>query len=128
MELYVHEKPVATPPRRDLSSHSLRLRLARAVAQGIQTGVITGVINSADGLSLPGVTVTATSPNLQGPRSGVTDANGVYYLRGLTPGLYLVTFEIPSFQAASREDVEVNAGATRDGRRDDVAGGRHRDR
>src|SRR5690349_14298983 len=55
------------------------------LAQTVQTGVITGVINSADGLSLPGVTVTATSPNLQGPRTAVTDANGVYYLRGLTP-------------------------------------------
>jgi hypothetical protein len=81
-----------------------------ARAQGIQTGVITGAIESTDGLSLPGVTVTATSPNLQGPRSAVSDANGVYYLRGLTPGLYLVVFDIPSFQAASREDVEVNAG------------------
>ena len=81
-----------------------------ALAQGIQTGVITGVINSADGLSVPGVTVTATSPNLQGPRSAVTDENGVYYIRGLTPGLYTVAFEIPSFQAAAREDVEVNAG------------------
>ena len=81
-----------------------------APGQGIQTGVITGVITSPDGLSLPGVTVTATSPNLQGVRSSVTDANGVYYLRGLTPGLYLVTFETPSFQAASREDIEVNAG------------------
>src|SRR5687768_4658176 len=81
-----------------------------AVAQTVQTGVITGVINSADGLSLPGVTVTATSPNLQGPRTAVTDGNGVYYLRGLTPGPYHVAFEIPSFQASSRENVEVNAG------------------
>jgi hypothetical protein len=81
-----------------------------ARAQGIQTGVITGTIASMDGLSLPGVTVTATSPNLQGPRSAVSDANGVYYLRGLTPGPYLVTFEIPSFQTVSRADVEVNAG------------------
>ena len=108
------KSPSSTPPDRDwcflLSSPPSRPRLR----QGIQTGVITGVITSTDGLSLPGVTVTATSPNLQGPRSAVTDANGVYYLRGLTPGLYLVTFEIPSFQAASREDVEVNAGGTRD--------------
>ena len=81
-----------------------------AVGQTVQTGVITGVINSADGLSLPGVTVTATSPNLQGPRTAVTDGNGVYYLRGLAPGLYHVAFEIPSFQASSRENVEVNAG------------------
>jgi hypothetical protein len=81
-----------------------------ARAQGIQTGVITGTVASMDGLSLPGVTVTATSPNLQGPRSAVSDANGVYYLRGLSPGPYLVTLEIPSFQTVSREDVEVNAG------------------
>ena len=89
MELYVHEKPVATPPARDrafsLSSPPFRPR----VAQGIQTGVITGVITRQTVCPLPGVTVTATSPNLQGPRSAVTDANGVYYLRGLTPGLYL---------------------------------------
>jgi hypothetical protein len=65
--------------------------VAPALAQSVQTGVITGVINTADGLSLPGVTVTATSPNLQGPRTAVTDANGVYYLRGLAPGLYHVT-------------------------------------
>jgi len=89
---------------------SLVASVPPALAQGVQTGVITGVITSADGLSLPGLTVTATSPNLQGPRSAVTDANGVYYLRGLTPGLYVVTYEIPSFQTASREDVEVNAG------------------
>jgi hypothetical protein len=89
---------------------SLVASVPPALAQGVQTGVITGVITSDDGLSLPGVTVTATSPNLQGPREAVTDANGVYYLRGLTPGLYLVTFDIPSFQAAPRENVEVNAG------------------
>jgi hypothetical protein len=89
---------------------SLVASVPPALAQGVQTGVITGVIASADGLSLPGVTVIATSPNLQGPREAVTDANGVYYLRGLTPGLYLVAFDLPSFQAASREDVEVNAG------------------
>jgi hypothetical protein len=47
-----------------------------AGAQGIQTGVITGIVDSMDGLALPGVTVIATSPNLQGPRSAVTDANG----------------------------------------------------
>ena len=98
------------PPLLGLCLLSLVASVQPALGQGVQTGVITGVITSADSLSLPGVTITATSPNLQGPRSAVTDANGVYYIRGLTPGLYSVTFEIPSFQAASREDVEVNAG------------------
>src|SRR4051794_37437380 len=39
-----------------------------AWAQGVQTGTITGTVQSADGLSLPGVTVTAASPSLQGQR------------------------------------------------------------
>jgi hypothetical protein len=34
-------------------------------AQGLQTGVMTGVVTSADTLPLPGVTVTAVSPALQ---------------------------------------------------------------
>ena len=61
-----------------------------ARAQGVQTGIITGVVQSADGLSLPGVTVTVASPALQGQRVGVTDVNGVYSLKGLPAGTYYV--------------------------------------
>src|SRR5688572_23062708 len=81
-----------------------------AHGQGLQTGVIAGVIESADGAPLPGVTVTATSPNLQGSRTVATDTNGVYVVRGLPPGVYDVVYEIPSFQAASRGGVQVTAG------------------
>jgi len=84
--------------------------VAPALAQGVQTGTIAGVVDSVDRVPLPGVTVTATSPNLQGPRIAVSDANGVYYIRGLTPGPHQVTFEIPGFQSASRDDVQVTAG------------------
>jgi hypothetical protein len=85
-----------------------------AFAQGVQNGTITGTVQSADGLSLPGVTVTATSPAMQGQRSTVTDVNGVYFIKGLPPGTYSVTFEISSFKPATRENVDVNVGSTAD--------------
>ena len=46
---------------------------ATAFAQGVQTGTIRGVVKDQQGLATPGVTVTVTSPALQGPRSVVTD-------------------------------------------------------
>src|SRR5687767_1268330 len=81
-----------------------------AVGQGVQTGTISGVVQSSDSLPLPGVTVVATSPSLQGERLAVSDENGVYYLRGLTPGTYRVSFDISGFQPAAREDISVGVG------------------
>jgi hypothetical protein len=83
-----------------------------AYAQGVQTGTITGTVHSADGLSLPGATVTASSPALQGQRSAVTDVNGVYFIKGLPAGTYTVAFEIQSFKLVTRENVVVNVGGT----------------
>ena len=83
-----------------------------AYAQGAQTGTITGTVQSADGLSLPGATVTATSPALQGVRSAVTDVNGVYVIKGLPPGRYTVAFEMPSFRPATNETVDLTVGGT----------------
>ena len=51
---------------------------APGFAQGVQTGTIRGTVKDQQGLAVPGVTVTATSPALQGSRSTVTDADGLY--------------------------------------------------
>jgi Carboxypeptidase regulatory-like domain len=83
-----------------------------SAAQGVQTGTITGTVQSNDGLSLPGATVTASSPVLQGERRAITDVNGVFFLRGLPAGLYDVRFEISSFEPARRENVVVSVGGT----------------
>ena len=85
-----------------------------AFAQGVQTGTITGTVQSADGLSLPGVTVTASSPAQQGQRTAVTDVNGVYFLRGLPAGVYSVNFDMPSFKPMKRDNVNVTVGGTVD--------------
>ncbi|HEY8020743.1 MAG TPA: TonB-dependent receptor [Thermoanaerobaculia bacterium] len=63
-----------------------------ALAQN-PTGKLSGHVTN-DGKPLPGVTVTASSPNLQGTRSAVTSANGDYFFASLPPGEYSVTFEL----------------------------------
>ncbi|MBE3133994.1 MAG: TonB-dependent receptor, partial [Acidobacteria bacterium] len=81
------------------------------MAQGIQTGMLTGSARDADKLVLPGVTVTVTSPALQGPRTTVTDGNGRYVLRGLPPGRYQVSFEMSGMKTVN-EMVTVELGRT----------------
>jgi hypothetical protein len=87
---------------------------APALSQSAQTGTISGIVRSSDNETLPGVTVTATSPDLQGERIAVSDANGVYLLRGLPPGGYRVDFSIPGFQTVVRGEVQVRAGGVID--------------
>ena len=68
-----------------------------AFAQGVQTGTIRGTVQDQQGLAMPGVTVTATSTALQGPRTTVTEADGNYTLAALPAGQYTVTFELTGF-------------------------------
>jgi hypothetical protein len=73
------------------------------LAQGVPTGTLSGRVSDPDGLSLPGVTVTARSPALQGPRSATTSPNGDYLIPFLPAGDYTVTFEIAGFQPLKRK-------------------------
>lgn len=99
--------------KRSLLAIAFLIALAgSALAQGVQTGTITGTVQSADGLSLPGVTVTVSSPALQGVRTAVADLNGVYIIRGLPAGDYTVAFELSSFKSVTKENVTVNVGGT----------------
>src|SRR5882672_10891572 len=70
----------------------LLLVAAGAFAQGT-TGALTGTVSQA-GANLPGVTVTVSSPKLQGTRTTVTNENGDYNFSALTPGVYKVTFSL----------------------------------
>jgi Carboxypeptidase regulatory-like domain len=81
-----------------------------ARAQGVQTGTLTGIVQSTDGLSLPGVSVTATSPSLQGQRTAVTDVNGVYFIKGLPAGTYSLKFNIQSVQTATADSIVLVLG------------------
>lgn len=82
-----------------------------ASGQGNPTGNITGKVTDPDGLMLPGVTVTAASPALQGVKTAVTSENGDYIIPFLPPGDYTVTFELSGFQSSQRS-VAVVIGET----------------
>src|SRR5690242_15330450 len=66
------------------------------------TGTIRGHVSDPQGLPLPGVTVSATSPNLQGVRTAVTSENGDFVLTVLPPGTYTVAFDLSGFQRLER--------------------------
>ena len=80
-----------------------------AAAQGRQTGTIRGTLLDAQGLVLPGVTVTVRSDAMQGVRTTVTDINGNYRILALPPGEYRVFFELSGF-AAIVETATVSLG------------------
>ena len=80
----------------------LTLSAAMASAQ-VPTGTISGRVTDTSGGVLPGVTVTASSPNLQGPREVVTSASGDYVLALLPPGTYTLEFVLTGFQAVKTE-------------------------
>ena len=81
----------------------------RAAAQDT-TGTISGQIVDAQGLVLPGVTVTASGP--QGIKTTVTDGEGRFTLAFLTPGSYAVHVELQGFTPIDRPDVQVRLGQT----------------
>ncbi len=71
---------------------------------------ITGVVRDASGGVLPGVTVEASSPALiEGSKTAVTDANGLYRIVDLRPGPYTVTFTLQGFSSLKREGIQLPA-------------------
>ena len=86
---------------------SLLVAGAPAFAQGIPTATVTGKV-LGEGLGLPGVTVTAKSPNLQGSRSTTTGGSGDYAFVNVPPGEYRIVFAMSGFQTVTR-DVKLSA-------------------
>ena len=84
---------------------------ARVVAQET-TGTLSGRIADAQGLALPGVTVTVTGS--QGAKTTTTDGQGRFTVPFLTPGAYVVHVELQGFNPVDRPDVQVRLGQTVD--------------
>ena len=93
-----------------LFAAALLLLAGQAWAQN-PTGTLTGRVNDEDGGALPGVTVTAESPSLQGTRTTTTEGNGAYKLAFLPPGVYQVSYALEGFNTSVRE-VKMSAAQT----------------
>ncbi|MCY4628375.1 MAG: carboxypeptidase regulatory-like domain-containing protein [Acidobacteria bacterium] len=75
-------------------------------------GRLEGAASDAQGLVLPGVTVTLESEELVAPRSATTDVDGSYRFAQLVGGSYNMTFELGGFQTVVFEDITVVGGST----------------
>ena len=85
---------------------------ATTAGQGNPTGTISGHVADSAGLSVPGATVTVSSPVLQGVRTATTSANGDYIIPFLPAGDYDVTVELQGFQTVKRPKVGVKMAET----------------
>ena len=90
------------------------LTLVSTVAFAQLTASLTGTVTTG-GTGLPGVTVTISSPNMQGARTTVTGDGGGYSFSGIPPGEYTVRFELEGMQTATRR---VQVGVGQSGRAD----------
>jgi hypothetical protein len=86
------------------------LPVALGLASGAfaQSGEIDGVVKDAQGLVLPGVTVTLTGEAVIGSQTAVTLADGTYRFRALRPASYNVSYELAGFQTLNREGIIVS--------------------
>ena len=86
------------------------VNVSPAAAQETPAGII-GRVTDASGGVLPGVSVTATSPSLQGPQViDVTNEKGEFRLTPLPIGTYDVSYALSGFQTVRREGLRLTTG------------------
>jgi hypothetical protein len=79
-------------------------------AQTTDRSGIEGSVTDESGAAMPGVTVVAASPALQGRQTSVvTDGQGRYRFQALPGGLYDLTFELTGFATVRRPGVRLDA-------------------
>ena len=90
---------------------TLELALATGVARAqTETGRISGTVSDPQGMTTPGVTVTATAGATGAVRTTVTDSSGKFVLANLLPAAYNVRFQLSGFKT-SNTSVVVRVGA-----------------
>src|SRR5262249_15480938 len=80
---------------------TLALIPARTLFAQETTSSITGHVVDAQGLAVPGATVTITGP--QGAKTVTSDSQGTFSVPFLTPGTYTVRSELKGFRPAERK-------------------------
>ena len=97
--------------RNRMSAFVVALLVMAGVASAQETtGTLAGRLADAQGLVVPGATVTVTGP--QGAKNFVSDAEGRFSAPFLTPGQYDVRAELQGFKAVDVKGVTVSLGQT----------------
>src|SRR6476646_10997571 len=74
------------------------------------TGTVKWRVVDAQGLAVPGVTVTAAGP--QGSKTTVSDSEGRFNIPFLTPGTYDIRAELSGFKVVEQKAAQVGLGQT----------------
>jgi outer membrane receptor protein involved in Fe transport len=90
------------------------LLLSASAASAQTTGRIIGTIKDPQGAVLPGATVTASSPALQGEQTQVTDQDGSFRFLSLPVGRYVIKVDLSGFRTIEQPDVQVGLDRTVD--------------
>ena len=83
-----------------------------AASAQIDMGSLRGYVKDEQGGALPGVTVTASGPQIIAPVVGATDDSGYYRLLNLPPGTITLTADLTGFAPYRREGIRMRAGST----------------
>src|SRR5262245_341266 len=83
----------------------------RSVEAQFSRGSIYGAVSDANGLVVPGVTVTLTSPALLRPEVVVSNESGTYRFPTLEPGEYTLTAELTGFRTFKQEAIAIAGGS-----------------
>ncbi|HSF19874.1 MAG TPA: carboxypeptidase regulatory-like domain-containing protein [Vicinamibacteria bacterium] len=98
---------------RKLPALLLSLLLVFGSMAAAQTaGEIQGTVVDAQGLAMPGVTVTMAGAAVLGEQVAVTLADGTFRFRGLRRGSYDLRFDLQGFQTLNREGIIVEGNRT----------------
>jgi hypothetical protein len=89
----------------------LLLSCCAAAVVGQTTGDIDGRVTDSSGAPLPGVTIEATSPKMQGVRVEVSGRNGSFRVLSVPPGKYRIRASLEGFETVE-ESVTVSLDAT----------------
>ena len=77
----------------------------------VRYGSMDGVVKDADGVPLPGVTVTVAGENMMGQKTVVSDVEGRFRVALVPPGLYTVTATLDGFRELREDEVRVALGS-----------------
>lgn len=77
-----------------------------------QDGTLRGLVKDEQGLPLPGVTLTISSPAMMGTRTITTDDRGVYRFLRLAPGRYNLEANLEGFTPYRKDNIEVRVDRT----------------
>jgi hypothetical protein len=99
--------------RRELAKYFIALLLATPLlgpAFAQSAGSLSGTIKDPSGAVFSGAAISLASTQGGQPAAATTNAQGAYEFRGVAPGIYTVSVDVPGFALYVKENVEIRAG------------------